>query len=650
MCGIFGVLAGRESGFSAKTFKKAVDILFTHSESRGKEASGFAIRSNGNLRVYKQPVRASELLKSHTYSTLLKNALDDSNGNGSLPTEIAVVGHCRLATNGSRLDNRNNQPVETKGIVGVHNGIIVNELELWKEFSQLHREYEVDTEILLSLIDLFRKQTGSVAEATSLAFSRIQGTASVGVLFSDMPRVLMATNNGSLYFCEESAKKVLVFASERHILEQALKDRFLRSTFPSEENIIQVKPGEGMIVDLVDFSHEAICAPLPQISFQDRSLPAAVSSDANVQLHPCQDKIDNLRRCTQCVLPETVPFISFDEEGVCNYCRSYKPMKLRTMQELKDFIDRYRTGEGNPDCVVAFSGGRDSSYGLHVVKKELGMNPVAYTYDWGMVNALARRNQARLCGVLGVEQIIVSANIPRKLHYIRQNVQAWMKKPDLGMVPLFMAGDKQFFYYANQVARQVNARLIIFSANKLEKTSFKTGFCGIPPDHAVDKPHSLSAGRKLSLGLYYMKQFGFNPAYLNSSILDTLTAFLSYYVGRQDFLMLYDFVPYPEDEIVSLLRREYDWETSPDSATTWRIGDGTVPLYNYIYYTAAGFTENDTFRSNQIREGLIRRDDALRRVREENQPRFDSIREYTQIVGVDYNKLMNAIDSMPKLY
>ena len=52
--------------------------------------------------------------------------------------------------------------------------------------------------------------------------------------------------------------------------------------------------------------------------------------------------------------------------------------------------------------------------------------------------------------------------------------------------------------------------------------------------------------------------------------------------------------------------RQYNWEWSPDTPTSWRIGDGTAALYNYVYFTVAGFTEHDTFRSNQIRDMMTR--------------------------------------------
>ena len=49
-----------------------------------------------------------------------------------------------------------------------------------------------------------------------------------------------------------------------------------------------------------------------------------------------------------------------------------------------------------------------------------------------------------------------------------------------------------------------------------------------------------------------------------------------------------------------------------DTKSTWRIGDGTASFYNYVYTLVAGFSENDTFRSNQIREGMINQRKSFR--------------------------------------
>ena len=68
-------------------------------------------------------------------------------------------------------------------------------------------------------------------------------------------------------------------------------------------------------------------------------------------------------------------------------------------------------------------------------------------------------------------------------------------------------------------------------------------------------------------------------------------------------------------------------------------------IYNYIYYTFAGFTEFDTFRSNQIREGDLSRDEALRLVEKENQPRFPSIEHFLKLIDLDFNETIEIINT-----
>ena len=67
------------------------------------------------------------------------------------------------------------------------------------------------------------------------------------------------------------------------------------------------------------------------------------------------------------------------------------------------------------------------------------MNPLLDYMTRGMVTDLARRNQARICGSLGVEHVIVSADIQENRADINRYISAWLKKPHLGMVPLFVA-------------------------------------------------------------------------------------------------------------------------------------------------------------------------------------------------------------------
>lgn len=359
-------------------------------------------------------------------------------------------------------------------------------------------------------------------------------------------------------------------------------------------------------------------------------------------------RIKKLKRCQVCILPETFPHIEFDKKGVCNYCRTYKKHSLRGKTKLALVLKKYHRSHNKQDCLVTFSGGRDSSYGLYYLKRVMKMNPVAYTYDWGMTTDLGVRNQSRMVKRLGVKQLIVRANLGKKLRNIRKNVLAWLKRPDLGIIPLFMAGDKQYFYYANKISQKMGIKLIILCLNPLEKTDFKFVFCGIKPDPKVY--YRLNLINRLKLILYYAKAFISNPSYINVSLFDMFFAFASYYFIKHDYLSLYDYIQWDEREVEKVLINDFGWETARDTKNTWRIGDGTASFYNYIYYVLAGFTENDTFRSNQIREGSLTRNQALKKSENENRPRWESIQWYCDTIGIDPKRTIEIINRSPKLY
>ena len=119
---------------------------------------------------------------------------------------------------------------------------------------------------------------------------------------------------------------------------------------------------------------------------------------------------------------------------------------------------------------------------------------------------------------------------------------------------------------------------------------------------------------------------------------------------HHDYFHLYDYFRWDESVIDQILFNEYDWESAIDTNSTWRIGDGTAAIYNYIYFTVAGFSEHDTFRSNQIREGMMSREKALALIQEENRPRYPTIKWYTDVVKIDYKLAIDTINRIPKHY
>ncbi len=95
---------------------------------------------------------------------------------------------------------------------------------------------------------------------------------------------------------------------------------------------------------------------------------------------------EELRRCTKCILPETFPGIEFDDEGVCNYCRNYVPVKVFGEVELIRVLERFRGKGEKYDCLVPISGGRDSTFALHQMIRRYEMRVLAITVDTGAIS------------------------------------------------------------------------------------------------------------------------------------------------------------------------------------------------------------------------------------------------------------------------
>ena len=656
MCGIFGLVKNERSNISDSDTLESINKLFIFSQTRGSEAAGIAINTGKSIDIYKKAGSPREFVKSHEYKKLFNNSINSYNKNNinksNSPKSLSIIGHSRLVTNGYQSENNNNQPVVIPACVGIHNGIITNHTQLWNDNKELKKETDLDTEIFLKILK--RKIDNGINLKTSLKeiYSQIIGTASMAIFFEEYSNLLLSTNTGSLFYINNEEKGLFVFASERFILKKFISLNILGNKV-LESSIKQLSAFEAINLNLENNEIELFSFK-ENLNINKQKVNDLQHKKEKNKFSLIKDYtkgVKDLKRCKKCVLPETYPFIDFDENGICRYCRNHQKIRVKGNQELKKVLKKYRSKDGNPDCIVALSGGRDSCYGLHYIKKELGMNPIAFTYDWGLVTDLARRNCARVCGKLGVEHIIRTPNIAKKRRFVRQNIEAWLKKPELGMIPLFMAGDKAFYHHARQLKKETNIKLVFFcTGNMIENCPYKFGFSGIKDGESGMKLTKIKMFDKIQLVSYYLKQFILNPAYLNSSLLDTAAAYWHTFVAKDDFLYLYQYIDWNEDNVVNTIVKEYGWEKATDTKTTWRIGDGTASFYNYIYYSMAGFTEDDDMISNMIREGYINREEGLKRSIEFAKPRIASLLEYSQMIGLNYEETLTTINSTKKLY
>jgi hypothetical protein len=580
--------------------------LGKHCQQRGRDSSGLLAYRDGAYTIW----RAAKPLMT------LRREI-------GFTTAPFVMGHSRLVTNGMA----DNQPIVRDGVCVIHNGIVVNDESLWKQLRK-PRELEVDTEVIAAIAAQGLEDGVPPEGLAALILEQCQGTVAAAMAIPGLGKLCLFSNNGSLYLGSRGG--TTFFASEAFPL-----------TTLGCTDIQQIK--DGVVLDIPQSA--SILERTDTQSPQRNLVPVLGSSTTEERLLTYEDP--HLRRCTRCVLPETMPFITFDTNGLCNFCIHYRPRMTRSEGDLRLIADRYRRPQG-PECIVPFSGGRDSSYALHVAVNELELRPIAYTYDWGMVTDLGRRNISRMCAELGVENIVIAADIAKKRENIRKNLTAWLKAPHLGLLSLLTAGDKHFFQHIDTVKRQTGVSLNLWGINPLETTHFKAGFLGVRPDFEETGVYSRGLPKQARYQALRFGAMARTPSYFNSSLWDTLSGeYYRSFMPKTDYFHVFDYYPWDEHVVESALAK-YAWETAPDTQTTWRIGDGTAAFYNYVYYTAAGFTEHDTFRSNQIREGLLSREEALRLITEENQPRYPNIKWYLDAIGMDFTQVISVVNAMPR--
>ncbi|MGM0484204.1 MAG: 7-cyano-7-deazaguanine synthase [Candidatus Krumholzibacteriota bacterium] len=123
-----------------------------------------------------------------------------------------------------------------------------------------------------------------------------------------------------------------------------------------------------------------------------------------------------MKRCSRCVLPETFPGIEFNGRGVCNYCRRSKSSERlsKTMKKYREKFEKLiseNKTRGGYDAIMAFSGGKDSTYTMFVLKKEYDLSILALTMDNGFVSPKSLDNCRKVVEGLGIDHLIFKPRI-----------------------------------------------------------------------------------------------------------------------------------------------------------------------------------------------------------------------------------------------
>jgi hypothetical protein len=358
-----------------------------------------------------------------------------------------------------------------------------------------------------------------------------------------------------------------------------------------------------------------------------------------------------MKYCAKCILPENYPGISFDANGVCNYCATYEIKNAKGKKELDNLLSSIHRVKSDYDCLVGISGGRDSAYTLYYLVKKYDLKVLAYSADNGFVPELAKINMKTMTKILGVDFVLEKHDLVTKC--IKPNIAAWLKWPSPAMIPMMCCGCRLgMFRGLLRQAKRNNIQLIALgSGNTVEISHFKRAYFRINPFGKIVK----SSDRiSILFGLLY--EVFKNPRYLFSLragyvyVLEYFYFFLfetiqKMFYPTQKTLFLYDYVEWNENEIMNTMEQVLNWKMYSSGTSAWRSDCAISFLKNYLLREMVGFNEKTELLCNMIREGMISKEEAERRLGSANVMPVDIIRRTLKRIGLETSRIENVLGS-----
>ena len=339
-------------------------------------------------------------------------------------------------------------------------------------------------------------------------------------------------------------------------------------------------------------------------------------------------------RCKRCIMPEEYPGITFDSEGVCSHCTQYDPNMDKNRVDLlgKDRLgDLIRSVEkkGKYDCAVPLSGGKDSVYVLYYAVKELGLKPIAVTYNSGFQTEIAMENVHNACDALNVPCVVVDANRRIQDRLLRQSLQ--ISKAIGSFVMTCMSCDTLIKAIPVKVAEQRGIPFVLFGDSvresvrlmKLRSESESVDYEDMRSNSLITRVVEIRSKLK-GVNMTPLKFMRIFPRLVCYRLL-TLYQLLSLGVPFRYALFpnlgagtskkgpkmihFYDYVDWDPVGDLVILERDLGWKHPPGRIS--RFDCSLSCLGNHAALQKGGITGNGIISCNLIREGLMRREEAF---------------------------------------
>lgn len=300
-------------------------------------------------------------------------------------------------------------------------------------------------------------------------------------------------------------------------------------------------------------------------------------------------------------MDETVPNIRFDAAGVCQYCRVHDKLERifpvgeegrRIRERLAERMRKEGRGKKH-DCVVGVSGGRDSTFTLHVLVRELGLRPLAVHFNDGFGNPTAGENMKKATERLGVEFRTITSDWREskdiKIAFLKASTPDLEEGTDLGIATALYG----------QAAKEGIRTIVIGQSFRTE------GICPLTWNYLDGKYLRAVHARFGSVPLrpWTPEDPGFH--------LELRHMFYYTVLRRIRTVPILYYYPYVRREAEEILRAEYDWEYPG----AHYYDDLYQSLMTYVLRVKFNIDRRIYNFSALVRSGQMSRKEALERVR-----------------------------------
>lgn len=358
--------------------------------------------------------------------------------------------------------------------------------------------------------------------------------------------------------------------------------------------------------------------------------------------------LNNLQRCTRCVLPETHETIQFDAEGVCNICRqSEQKSKINweaKTSELHELISEYK-GKYAYDCIVPFSGGKDSTFTLWYIVAVLGLKPLVVSFDHGFYRPRTIENNERTQRKLGVDFLKFRTDwkIVRMLM-----LEALKRKGDFDWHA--HAGS---FAYPMQIAVKHNIPLLFWG----EPSAEYTAYYGYGDVEEVDERRF---HRFVNLGITAEDMAGFlgNKVTIRDLLPYQYPSLASLRGARVRSVCLGSYIPWDVRKNYEIIYRELGWlgdqvEGVPPNYPYEKIEYQLQGARDYLKFIKRGYARTTHLASIDIRNGRMTREAAAQLIMQYEGKRPASLDYLLPILGIseaEWRKIATSLAVPPYVH